>query len=151
MHGFWILLHVLGYTFWIGGGVATMVAGIVAKRFAPESRLGAYRVTSAVQRILVGPGAVTVTISGFLLTMPYMKSGAVPGWMMLMMVSGFIGALVAIGVTVPVAARIGALEVDARGDLPERFAGLRARLVWSASVGGGLALLALVAGSLLRF
>lgn len=151
MHGFWILLHVLGYTFWIGGGVAAMVTGIVAKRFAPESRLGAYRVTSAVQRILVGPGAVAVTISGFLLTMPYMKSGAVPGWMMLMMVSGFIGALVAIGVTVPVAARIGALEVDARGELPERFAGLRVRLVWSASVGGGLALLALVAGSLLRF
>jgi hypothetical protein len=151
MNGFWILVHVLGYTFWIGGGVATMVAGIVAKTFAPESRLGAYKVTSAVQRILVGPGAVAVTISGFLLTMPYMKSGAVPGWMMLMMVAGFIGAMVTLGVTVPVAARIGSLSVDPRGDLPERFAGLRARLVWSASVSGGMALLALVAGSLLRF
>jgi hypothetical protein len=151
MHGFWILVHVLGYTFWIGGGVATMVAGIVAKRFAPEARLGAYRITSAVQRILVGPGAVAATISGFLLTMPYMKSGAVPGWMMLMMVAGFIGAMVAIGVTVPVAARIGGLEIDARGELPERFAGLRARLVWSASIGGGLALVALLAGSILRF
>jgi hypothetical protein len=151
MTGFWILVHVLGYTFWIGGGVATMVAGIVAKRFAPEARLGAYRITSSVQRILVGPGAVAVTISGFLLSMPYMKSGSVPGWMMLMMVAGFIGALVALGVTVPVAARIGSLEIDPRGELPERFAGLRARLVWSASIGGGMALIALVAGSLMRF
>lgn len=151
MHGFWILLHVLGYTLWIGGGIATMVAGIVAKHFAPESRLGAYKITSAVQRILVGPGAVTVTISGFLLTMPYMKSGAVPGWMMLMMVAGFIGAMAAIGVTVPVAARLGSLSVDPRGEMPERFAGLRARLVWSASVSGGMALLALFAGTLMRF
>jgi hypothetical protein len=71
--------------------------------------------------------------------------------MMLMMVAGFIGAMVAIGVTVPVAARIGGLEIDVRGELPERFAGLRARLVWSASIGGGLALVALLAGSILRF
>jgi hypothetical protein len=151
MTGFWILVHVLGYTFWIGGGVATMVGGIVAKNFAPEARLGAYKITSAVQRILVGPGAVAVTISGFLLTMPFMKSGAVPGWMMLMMVAGFIGAMVALGVTVPVAARIGDLQIGPRGELPERFAGLRSRLVWSASVGGGLAIVALVAGSLLRY
>jgi len=59
--------------------------------------------------------------------------------------------MAAIGVTVPVAARLGSLSVDPRGEMPERFAGLRARLVWSASVSGGMALLALFAGTLMRF
>ena len=57
MRGFWLLVHVLGFTLWLGGGIATMVAGVSAKSFAPGERLSAYKLIGAIQRILVGPGA----------------------------------------------------------------------------------------------
>lgn len=150
MHGFWVLVHVLGFVLWLGGGLATMVLGVAAKQFAPDHRLSAYRLTSAIQRFLLGPGAVAVVLSGILLSMPYMKEGTVPGWLMLMMTSGILGALIAIGVTVPTAARLGRLQTDPRGELPEIFSGLRARLVIAGSISGGLGLVALVAGTALR-
>src|SRR5438034_9410487 len=87
MRGFWILVHVLGFTLWLGGGIATMVAGLSAKGFAPAERLAAYKLIGAIQRILVGPGAMAVLLSGLVLSMPYMKQGAVPGWMGLMMIA----------------------------------------------------------------
>jgi hypothetical protein len=150
MHGFWLLLHILGYTLWLGGGIATMVAGVTAKGFAPDQRLAAYRLTSAVQRILVGPGAVAVVLSGVVLSMRFMKSGAVPGWLMLMMLTGFVGALVALTISVPTAARLGRLELDPRGELPESFAALRKRQVVTASIAGGMGILALLAGTVFR-
>src|SRR5215471_17895254 len=105
MRGFWLFLHVLGVILWLGGGLATMVLGVAAKQFAPDHRLSAYRLTSAIQRILLGPGAVAVVLSGIVLSVPYMKEGTAPGWMALMMTSGILAALIAIGVTVPAAAR----------------------------------------------
>jgi len=150
MYGFWLLLHILGYTLWLGGGLATMVAGVAAKGFAPDQRLAAYRLTSAVQRILVGPGVVAVVLSGLVLSMRFMKLGDVPGWMMLMMLTGIVGALIALGVSVPTAARLGRLELDPRGELPESFAALRERQVVAASIAGGMGLVALMAGTVLR-
>lgn len=147
MRAFWMVLHLLGFTLWIGGGVATMVAGIAAKHFAPEARLAIYRITSAVWRILVGPSAVAVTLSGIALSMPYMKSGVMPGGLGLMMGTGILGALVALGLALPAAAGLGRLELDPSGELPRRFASVRKRLVWAASISGGLALVALVAGA----
>lgn len=150
MHGFWMLVHMLGFTFWIGGGVATMASGIVSKRFTPESRLAAYRLTSTVWRALVGPGVVGVTVSGLALSMPFMKSGVTPGWMMLMMVTGIVGALIAIGISLPAAAQLGRLEVDPRGEIPEHFHALRSRLVWGSSIAGAMALIALLAGTWMK-
>src|SRR2546422_768806 len=92
MRGFWMLVHVLGFTLWLGGGIATMVAGVSAKGFAPAERLAAYKLIGAIQRILVGPGAMAVLLSGLVLSMPYMKGGAVPGWMGVMMLAGSPGA-----------------------------------------------------------
>lgn len=151
MRGFWLLIHMLGVILWLGGGLATMVLGVSAKQFAPAERLAAYRLTSAIQRILLGPGAAAVVLSGVVLASPYMKEGTMPGWLMLMMVSGILGALIAIGITVPTAARLGRLQVDPRGELPESFSGLRRRLIVAGSVSGGLGLLALVAGEVMRY
>src|SRR2546426_4248349 len=64
MRGFWLLVHVLGFTLWLGGGIATMVAGISAKSFTPAERLKAYKLIGAIQRLLVGPGAIAVVVSG---------------------------------------------------------------------------------------
>ena len=150
MRAFWMVLHLAGFTLWIGGGIATMVAGIAAKRFAPAERLAGYRITSAVWRMLVGPAALAVVLSGIALSMPYMKSGQVSGSLGLMMVTGILGALIALTVALPAAAALGRLEVDQSGGLPPRFGGLRTRLVWAASVAGGLALTALLTGALMR-
>jgi len=152
MRGFWLLVHVIGFTLWLGGGIATMVAGVTAKSFAPAERLAAYRLIGAIQRILVGPGAVAVVLSGVIMSMEYMRSGTIiPGWVTVMMGAGLLGALLAIGVVVPTAARLGRLELDARGELPEAFPALRKRQIIAASVAGGLALIAMGAATVGRF
>src|SRR2546429_9916848 len=127
MRGFWILVHVLGFTLWLGGGIATMVAGLSAKGFAPAERLAAYKLIGAIQRILVGPGAMAVLLSGLVLSMPYMKQGAVPGWMGLMMFAGILGALGVVTISVPTAAKLARLEVDARGGVSGAVQAVRQR------------------------
>ena len=152
MHGFWLLVHVLGVILWLGGGMATMVAGVTAKGFAPPERLKVYRAISAIQRILVGPGAGAVVVSGVILVLsgPYMHSGEMPAWLNAMMGAGILGAIIAVVVSVPTAARLGRLEVDARGELPEVFAKLRKRQVIAATIAGSLGLIALFAVTLGR-
>ena len=150
MHGFWLFVHLLGIALWLGGGLATMVVGVAAKRLSPEPRIATYRLTGAVQRLLIGPGAIGAVLSGVVLSAPFIIKGAVPGWLMLMMAAGIPASLIALGVTLPTAARLGRLSLDPNGDLPESFAGLRRRLVLVASVTGGLVLTALAAGTILR-
>jgi uncharacterized membrane protein len=154
MRGFWLLVHVLGFTLWIGGGLASMVAGVAAKRFAAPERLKAYRLIGAVQRLLVGPGAAGVLVSGVLLLLggPYMheESGMMPGWLSAMMGAGGLGAIVAIVVSVPTAARLGRLEPTAEGDVPEAFLRLRKRQIISATIAGSLGLIAMFAATLGR-
>jgi len=140
----------MGFVAWLGGGLAVMLSGITAKYFPPDQRLAVYRVMSVVSRNLIGPGAVLVVVSGFVLSVPYFKGAAVPTWLMAMQGLGLLGAIVAIGIVMPTAARMGRLELDPRGDLPESFGGLRRRQAVFATVAGILALLALVSGTLFR-
>ena len=152
MRGFWLLVHVLGFTLWLGGGLATMIAGVKAKSFAPAERLKAYKLIAAVQGLLVGPGAAAVVISGviMLLTGPYMHAGDMPGWLSLMMGAGILGGIAAVMISVPTASRLGRLEVGPRGELPESFAGLRKRQIVAATIAGSLGLIAMFAGTLGR-
>lgn len=150
MRGVWLFVHVVGIALWLGGGLATMVVGVAAKRFSPESRIATYRLTSAVQLFVIGPGVIGAVLSGVVLSAPFIITGAVPGWLVLMMAAGIPAALIALGVTLPTATRLGRLSLDPNGDLPESFAGLRRRLVLVASVTGGLVLIALAAGTMLR-
>jgi len=150
MRGVWLFLHFLGFAAWLGGGLAMMLAGITAKHFPPEERLAVYRATSVVARNLIGPGALLVLVSGFVLSLPFFKTATVPGWLVAMQGLGLVGAIVAIGIVTPTAARMGRLELDPRGELPESFAGLRKRQVIFATVAGVFALLALLAGTVMR-
>ena len=150
MRGVWLFLHYMGFAAWLGGGLAMMLAGITAKHFPPEERLAVYRTTSVVARNLIGPGALLVLVSGFVLSLPFFKSVDVPSWLMAMQALGLIGAIIAIGVVTPTAARMGRLELDPRGELPESFAGLRKRQAIFATAAGVFALLALVAGTVMR-
>jgi len=150
VRGFWLFLHVMGFVAWLGGGLAVMLSGITAKYFPPDHRLAVYRVMSVIARNLIGPGAVLVVVSGIVLSVPYFASSTVPTWLMAMQTFGLLGAIVVIGVVTPTAARLGRLEVDARGELPESFTGLRRRQVIFATLAGVLALLALGAGTIFR-
>jgi hypothetical protein len=150
MRGIWLFLHYMGFAAWLGGGLAMMLAGITAKHFPPEERLAVYRATSVVARNLIGPGSLLVLVSGFVLSLPFFKNAVVPSWLMAMQGLGLLGAIVAIGIVTPTAARMGRLELDPRGDLPEAFAGLRRRQAIFATLAGILALLALLAGTVFR-
>jgi hypothetical protein len=147
MRGFWLLVHFIGFMLWLGGGIATMIAGVTAKPFPAAERLAVYRVTSAVQRLLVGPGAVAVVISGLMLLRPFMRSGEMPTGVGVMLAAGLLGAMIVIGLAVPAAAQLGRLQLDARGELPERFVALRKRLVIVATAAGSLGLLSLWAAT----
>ncbi|HYL56368.1 MAG TPA: hypothetical protein VEU73_12420 [Gemmatimonadales bacterium] len=149
MRGFWLLVHVLGFTLWLGGGIATMVAGVGAKGFGAAERLSAYRLIGAVQKILVGPGAIAVVLSGIFLAQPYMKVGTVPGWLGIMMISGILGALGAVGISVPTAARLARLEPEG-GQLPAAFQTLRKRQIFAATIAGTFGLIAMFAATLGR-
>jgi len=149
MTGVWLFLHLMGFAAWLGGGLAMMLAGITAKHFPPEERLAVYRATSVVARNLIGPGALLVLVSGFVLSIPFFQA-AMPGWLMAMQGLGLIGAIVAIGIVTPTAARMGRLELDPRGELPESFSGLRKRQAVFATVAGVFALLALLAGTVMK-
>lgn len=150
MRGFWLFVHFMGFVAWIGGGLAVMLGGITAKNFPPEHRLSVYRVLSVVVRSLVGPGAVLVVVSGFILSVPFFRNAMVPSWLLAMQSLGLLGAIVAIGVMMPTAARLGRLELDPRGELPESFTGLRRRQAIFATLAGVLALLSLLSGTMFR-
>ena len=150
MRGLWLFLHVLGFVAWLGGGLAVMLSGITAKYFPPEQRLAVYRIMAVITRNLVGTGAVLVVVSGFVLSVPYFKGATVPTWLMAMQALGFMGAIVAIAIVVPTAARLGRLDLDPRGELPEAFAGLRRRQAIFATLAGVFALLALLAATIFR-
>lgn len=147
MRGLWMFIHFAGFVAWMGAGLGAMTAGIVAKRFAPGERLAVYRVIGAMHGILVGPGAILVVLSGLLLAGPAMGEAGPPGWLVWMMLAGLLSALIVLILAVPAAAKLGRMSLDARGELPEAFGRVRQRLVLSSSIGGGLAIIALIAGT----
>jgi hypothetical protein len=152
MRGVWLLVHALGFTLWLGGGIATMVAGVGAKGFGAAERLSAYRLIGAIQKILVGPGAIAAVLSGIFLAQPYMKAGTVPGWLGVMMISGILGALGAVGISVPTAARLARLQPPPEGgQLPAAFQTLRKRQIFAATIAGTFGLIAMFAATLGRW
>lgn len=152
MRGLLLFLHILGFTWWLGGGMAAMVAGLAAKHFAPDERLAVYRGLSALARLIIAPGAFLVLGTGVMLMLSSGGSGAdaPPAWLGVMMGAGLIGALIVLIVVVPTATKLGRLTPDPRGDLPETFTGLRKRQALFATIAGTLGLIALIAGTVLR-
>jgi len=74
----------------------------------------------------------------------------VPPWMGLMMGSGLVGAIAAVAISVPTAAKLARLDPDTRGELPEPFNRLRKRQILAASIAGALGLVAMFAATLGR-
>jgi hypothetical protein len=151
MRGLWLLFHFMGFSLWLGAGMATMVAGIAAKTYPPAERLAAYKLSGRIQSVLVAPGALVTAISGLALMRPFMSGSGMTGGLLVMIVAGFAGALLALFFSVPLAQRMGRLELDARGELPEALFALRKRQAVVASIAGGLAIVAMFGGTVFRY
>lgn len=149
----WLFLHLLGFTLWLGGGFASMVAGIAARR---EDRQGlgvVVRTQAALQRVIVAPGALLTVLSGLILTFAVTgRTGNLVGfstWLVVMQVTGIVGALITLLVGLPTATRLARL--DPAGSHAAFFDELRQRQRVVGSMAGVLALVALLAGALYRY
>ncbi len=145
----WLFLHLLGFTLWIGGALAVMVAGIAGKR-EDRGTLGAIvRAQSLVYRTLVGPGALITVLAGVLLT--FRNTGTrFPGadlWLILMQGCGAVAGLLTLFISLPTAAKLGRL--DPTGKEGPWFDELRQRQKLVSTIAGVLALTALFAGMML--
>jgi hypothetical protein len=147
----WVFLHIVGFTLWIGGALASMVAGIVSQR---EDRVGlgaVVRSQAAVQRMLVAPGALLAALSGVMLT--FARTGGAGGqvgfslWLVIMQGAGLLGALIVLMVGLPTASKLA--RIDPAGQHAAYFDELRQRQRVTSSIAGVLALAALVGGAML--
>jgi hypothetical protein len=148
MRGLWLFVHLSGMVMWLGGGMASMVSGVFAKKMPPAERLAVYRALGAVHRVLVRTGAIAVVVSGIALIIPLW--GKLPSWVHMMMTTGLLGAIIVSAASVPTASALARLEPDPRGELPEAFARLRKRQAIVATIGGALGILALMSGTIFR-
>jgi hypothetical protein len=142
----WLLLHLIGFTMWIGGALAVMVAGIAARR-EDRTALGAIvRSQSLVYRVIVGPGALVTVLAGILLT--FRNSGArfagADLWLIIMQAAGVFAGLLTLFISLPTASKLGRL--DPSGKTEPYFDELRSRQKMVSTVAGVLALVALFAG-----
>ena len=149
---FWLFLHLLGFTMWLGGGLASMVAGIAAKR-EDRAGLGAVaRAQAAIHKAIIAPGAILVVLSGLILTFSVSgRTGELVGfslWLVVMQGAGLLGALMVLLIGLPTAAKLARL--DPMGQGAAFFDELRQRQRIVASASGVLALVALVAGAFVR-
>jgi hypothetical protein len=147
----WVFLHIVGFTLWIGGGLASMVAGIVSKG-EERARLGAVvRAQAAVQKVLVAPGALLTVLSGLMLTFAVTSlTGGEAGfslWLVLMQGAGLVGALIVLLVGLPTSSRLA--RIDPLGPNAAYFDELRQRQRVTSSIAGVFALAALVGGAML--
>ena len=148
----WLFLHLLGFTMWLGGALAAMVAGIAAKR-EERGGLGAVvRSQAAVQKAIVAPGALLTVLSGLILTFSVTaRMGELVGFslpLVVMQGAGIVGALIVLLVGLPPAAKLARLDPSGQG--AAYFDELRQRQRVTSSIAGGLGLIALVAGALVR-
>jgi hypothetical protein len=147
----WVFLHIVGFTLWIGGALAAMIAGIVSKG-EERAGLGAVvRAQAAVQKLLVAPGALLAVLSGLMLTFAMTSlSGGEAGfsiWLVLMQGAGLVGALIVLLVGLPTASKLG--RIDPQGPNGAYFDELRQRQRVTSSIAGVFALAALVGGAML--
>lgn len=148
----WLFLHLLGFTLWIGGAFASMVAGIAGKREDRDGVGAIARAQAAVQKLLIAPGALLTVLSGLILTFRITgRMGELVGfsfWLVVMQGTGIVGALVALLISLPTASKLARL--DPAGRNAAYFDELRARQKITSSIAGVLALVALVAGAMVR-
>jgi uncharacterized membrane protein len=146
----WLFLHLLGFTLWLGGAIASMVIGIAAKQEERHGLGAVVRAQSKLTKTAIAPGALLTVLSGLLLTFQ-LSGGELAGfslWLVIMQGAGVLAAPLTLLIALPTAARLGRL--DPLGDGARYFDELRQRQRIVASIAGTLGLVALFAGAMLR-
>jgi hypothetical protein len=144
----WLFLHLLGFTLWLGGAVASMIMGIAARQEERSGMGSVVRAQSKLTKVAIAPGSLLTVLSGIVLTFQ-LSGGQMAGfsiWLVLMQGAGLIAALVTLLIALPTATRLGRL--DPMGDGARYFDELRTRQRIVASIAGTLGLIALFAGAM---
>ena len=118
MTAVWAFLHEVGFLLWIGGSLAAIVVLGGLSRLDPPGLDGVTRVLVALHRWLLGPGVLITTASGLFLAFGmYRIEGVAEGglsasgtWVLVMIVSGLLAAVVAIMAVLPDASHLARLD-----------------------------------------
>ena len=145
----WLFLHLLGFTLWLGGGIAGMIMGIAARR---EDRLGlgaVVRSQGSLMKVAIAPGALVAVLSGLILTFQLGGTEVVGFniWLVIMQGAGLVAALLTLLIALPTASKLS--RMDPSGDTARYFDELRQRQRIVGSISGTLGLVALFAGAML--
>jgi hypothetical protein len=147
----WLFFHLLGFTLWLGGAIASMVMGIAAKREDRHGLGAVVRSQSTVMKTAIGPGALVTVLSGLILTFSLSGANAEYAgfslWLVIMQAAGVIAALLTLLIALPTAAKLSRL--DPVGEAAGYFDELRQRQRVVASISGTFGLVALFAGAML--
>ena len=149
MNRAWLFLHLLGFTMWLGGAIASMVIGIAARQEERSGLGSVVRAQSKLTKVAIAPGALLTVLSGIILTFQ-LSGGEIAGfslWLVIMQGAGLIAALITLFISLPTATRLGRL--DPAGEASRYFDELRARQRIVASIAGVFGLVALFAGAML--
>lgn len=151
MKQLWLFVHLLGFTMWLGGGLAAMMIGIASRQTPREALSHVVRLLGVVHRTLIFPGSLAAVISGLAMTLViYGSPGAaliVGRWLMAMQGFGLAAALLNWVVLLPNVSRLARLDPVAHA---AQFDVLRQRQARFGMIAGLLGLLALLAGALGR-
>ena len=151
MSGIWRFVHYLAFIAWIGGALSAMVTGVALKRIDRTLWGAVADAQAAIYRTLVGPGAIITVGSGLIITMQMysgLSGGQAGSWLGVMQGAGVLGALVTLLGAMPASVKLSRLEPLGRD--AAAFDALRKRLAITGSIGGTLALIALLAAALYR-
>jgi hypothetical protein len=146
---FWLFLHLLGFTLWLGGGIAAMIMGIAAKREDRHGVGAVVRAQASLMRRAIAPGALLALLSGLIMTFQ-LGGGDLPGfsiWLVIMQGAGLLAALLTLLISLPTATKLSRL--DPQGETAGYFDELRQRQRIVGSISGTFGLVALFAGAML--
>lgn len=145
----WFVLHILGFTMWLGAGLAVMFMGIAAKKEERPALGPVVRMQALLHSALVGPGAMLTVLSGLILSLR-VPSGAygMNTALVVMQLTGILAGLLALFISVPTASRLRRLDPVQHA---AAFDELRNRQRLVGMISGVLGIVALVAGGLVRY
>jgi len=147
----WLFFHLLGFTLWLGGAIASMVMGISAKREDRHGLGAVVRSQTSLMKSAIAPGALITVLSGLILTFSLSRANAEYAgfslWLVIMQAAGVLAALLTLLIALPTAAKLS--RIDPIGEAAGYFDELRQRQRIVASISGLFGLAALFAGAML--
>ncbi len=143
------LAHILGFTLWLGGGLAAMLVGIRGRKEERPTQAVIVRMLHGIHRTLMLPGIILTVLSGFHLSVPAARQASPSSWLMAMQLFGVIAALLVLFVSLPALGRL--TRMSPTGDTAPLFDALRKRQSMAGMIAGNLGLIALLAGVLHKY